>query len=66
VVFRNGREETLRGFDAIVLACGVRPRNELVAQIKGKAKELYVIGDAAKARKGLDAMREGAKVGRKI
>jgi len=65
-VLRNGREETLRGFDAIVLACGARPRNEVTAQIGGKVKELYVIGDAAKARKGLDAMREGAEIGRKI
>jgi len=65
-VSRNGREETLRGFDAIVLACGSRPRNEVTAQIGGKVKELYVIGDAAKARKGLDAIREGAEIGRKI
>ena len=65
-VLRNGREETLRGFETIVLACGARPRNELATQIEGKVKELYIIGDAAKARKGLDALREGAEVGRKV
>jgi len=65
-VLRNGREETLRRFDATVLACGAKPRNEVAAQIESKVKELYIIGDAAKARKGLDAIREGAEVGRKV
>jgi NADPH-dependent 2,4-dienoyl-CoA reductase/sulfur reductase-like enzyme len=52
--------------DTIVLATGVTSRNELMDQFKGFARELYVIGDAAKPRNALFALREGAEVGRKI
>ena len=66
VVTRNGGEETWEGFDAIVLAAGVKPRNEAVGEIQGRAKEVYVIGDAAETRRGLEAIRDGAEIGRKI
>jgi 2,4-dienoyl-CoA reductase-like NADH-dependent reductase (Old Yellow Enzyme family)/thioredoxin reductase len=66
VVSRNGAEETWDAFDAIVLACGVRPKDELSKQIQGKVKEVYVIGDAAKARRGLEAIRSGSEIGRKL
>jgi hypothetical protein len=49
-----------------VLALGIKSRNEVVDEIKGKVKKVYVIGDAAGPRRGVDAMREGAEVGRKI
>jgi NADPH-dependent 2,4-dienoyl-CoA reductase/sulfur reductase-like enzyme len=65
-VTKDGTEETWEGFDSIVLAVGIQSRNELVDGIKEKIKEVYVIGDAAEPRKGVDAMREGAEVGRKI
>jgi hypothetical protein len=29
-------------------------------------KEVYVIGDASKARRGLDAIRSGSEIGRKL
>jgi 2,4-dienoyl-CoA reductase-like NADH-dependent reductase (Old Yellow Enzyme family)/thioredoxin reductase len=66
VVLRNGAEETWDAFDTIVLACGVRPKDELSKQIQGKVKEVYVIGDAAKARRGLEAIRSGSEIGRKL
>jgi thioredoxin reductase len=66
VMKRNGSEETWKGFDTIVLATGVKPRNELVKGIGASVKEVYVIGDAAKPRKGLEAIREGTEVGRRI
>ena len=66
VVLRNGVEETWDGFDTIVLACGVRPKDELSKQIEGKAKEIHVVGDAAKARRGLEAIRSGSEIGRKL
>ena len=66
VVSRNGAEETWDAFDTIVLACGVRPKDELSKQIQGKVKEVYVIGDAAKARRGLEAIRSGSEIGRKL
>ena len=62
----DGAEEVWTGFDTIVLAVGIQARNELVEGVKEKVSEVYVIGDAAEPRKGVDAMREGAEVGRKI
>lgn len=49
-----------------MLATGVKPRNELAKEIGASVKEVYVIGDAAQPRKGLEAIREGAEVGRRI
>jgi pyruvate/2-oxoglutarate dehydrogenase complex dihydrolipoamide dehydrogenase (E3) component len=66
VISRNGVEETWDGFDTIVLACGVRSKDELSKQIQGKVKEAHVIGDAAKARRGLEAIRSGSEIGRKL
>jgi len=66
VVSRKGVEETWEGFDTIVLACGVKPKNEIEEKIRNKVKELYVIGDAAKARRGFEAIRDGAEIGRKV
>jgi len=66
VISRNGVEETCDGFDTIVVACGVRSKDELSKQIEGKVKEVYVIGDAAKARRGLEAIRSGSEIGRKL
>jgi hypothetical protein len=49
-----------------VVAAGSKSNNRLAKQLRGLAKEFFVIGDAAKPRNGLFAMREGAEVGRKI
>ncbi len=66
VVSSNGIEQTWSPFDTIVVACGARPRDELSANIRNRLVEVYVIGDAAKPRRGLEAIREGNEVGRKI
>jgi 2,4-dienoyl-CoA reductase-like NADH-dependent reductase (Old Yellow Enzyme family)/thioredoxin reductase len=51
--------------DSIVVCMGSRPRNEL-AQIGAFAPEVYVIGDAKRARKIAQAKHDGAFVGRLI
>ena len=66
ILERNGKEETLSGFDTIVLAVGIAPVNELASKIQGKIKEIYVIGDAKQPRKALDAIAEAAEIGRKV
>jgi len=67
VVFdRDGREETLRGFEYVILAMGVRPVDPLSKAIEGKVPEVYVIGDAKHPRRALDATAEGAEIGRRI
>lgn len=63
---QNGAEETIRGVDHIVVATGVRSVDQLSAKLKDKVGEIFVIGDAKKPRKALDAVAEGAEVGRKL
>ena len=58
----NCKEKKLTGFDTIVLAIGTKAYNPLKEEIKGKVKEVYVIGDAVKARKAVEAIEEAARV----
>ena len=66
IVSTEENNENRWSFDSIVLAVGSKARNELTKEIEGKVPEIHVIGDATKPRSGLDAMHEGAKVGRII
>ncbi len=67
VVFvKNGEEETIRGIDNIILATGSRPVQDLYKAIRDKVDEVHVIGDAKEPRKALEAIAEGARVGRVI
>ena len=63
IIYRNDQEEIWSGFDTVVLAVGARPSRELAAELEGKVEELYIIGDAAEPRRGVDAIREGAEAG---
>jgi pyruvate/2-oxoglutarate dehydrogenase complex dihydrolipoamide dehydrogenase (E3) component len=59
-------EQAIRGADFVILACGAQSVDELSEKIKDKVHELYVIGDAAKPRKALEAIAEGSEIARKI
>ena len=59
-------EEAIRGMKTIILAMGARPVDPLSAKLKGRVPEVYVIGDARKPRKALEAIAEAAEVARKI
>ena len=61
IILREGKESVLGGFDTVVLAMGSRPVNALVPQLEGKVPELYVAGDAKRARQALEAIEEGAR-----
>ncbi|MDP2951799.1 MAG: FAD-dependent oxidoreductase, partial [Chloroflexota bacterium] len=65
-VAREGEEETMGDFDTVALAMGARPRRELASELKGQVPELHVIGDALKPRRALEAIADGARVGRLI
>ncbi|WP_213996824.1 FAD-dependent oxidoreductase [Tepidanaerobacter syntrophicus] len=52
-------EKTLSGFDTIIIAVGTSPVNELAEAIEGVVDEVYVVGDAKKPRKALEAIAEG-------
>ena len=67
VVCKEGdREEAIRGMKTIVLAMGARSVDLLSAELKARVPEVYVIGDARKPRKALEAIAEGAEVARKV
>lgn len=60
---KAGNEHTLSGFDSIVLALGTVAYNPISEKLKGKVKEIYVIGDAEKAGKILPATTAAAHLG---
>ena len=59
VLERDGREETIRGVERIVLSMGVKPLDRLAAAIGDRVGEVHVIGDAKQPRSLHDAISEG-------
>jgi thioredoxin reductase len=66
IYLHNETEKALRGFDTIVLATGTKRNNLLMEEIKGKSIPTFVIGDAKDPRKAVEAIAEGAEIGRNI
>jgi len=66
VVYLKDNQEFTIAADTIVIAMGVRPRNQLYESLKDRVKELYLIGDALKPGKAMDAMRQGLETGIRI
>jgi NADH:flavin oxidoreductases, Old Yellow Enzyme family len=62
----DGSEHRLEGFDSVVLAMGARAYDPLSEEVKKVVKETYVIGDAVRARRALDATNEALEVAMKI
>lgn len=62
----DGSEHRLEGFDSVVLAMGARAYDPLSEEVKELVKETYVIGDAVRARRALDATNEALEVAMKI
>jgi 2,4-dienoyl-CoA reductase-like NADH-dependent reductase (Old Yellow Enzyme family)/thioredoxin reductase len=66
VISDKTHERKLLESDIIVLAAGAIANRNLTNSLKGIASELYVIGDARKPRKAIDAIREGSHIAREI
>jgi NAD(H)-dependent 7beta-hydroxy-3-oxo-delta4-cholenoic acid oxidoreductase len=66
VIERDGEQETIRGVDRIVLSMGVKSFDPLSEKSKEDVPEVYAIGDAKEARSALEAIAEGAEIGRRI
>jgi 2,4-dienoyl-CoA reductase-like NADH-dependent reductase (Old Yellow Enzyme family)/thioredoxin reductase len=67
ILLKVGEEtRNLSGIEAVVLAVGVRSKNELFEPLKDVAREVQVVGDAREPRNALEAALDGAKVGAKI
>lgn len=65
VLVRDGGEAFVE-CDSVVLAMGTLSVNLLERDLEGKVPALYVIGDAKRPRKALDAVHEGFEVGLRI
>ncbi|MBQ6321664.1 MAG: FAD-dependent oxidoreductase [Lachnospiraceae bacterium] len=63
---KNGEEITMTGYDVLVMALGYRNNNPLEEEVRQSFEEVYVIGDAARARNAKYAIYEGAKLGLSI
>jgi len=62
VTTQDGKEQLIEG-DTVITALPLKPNTELLERIKGKAKEIYAIGDAETPGYIVDAIAAGAKLG---
>ena len=62
----DGTQHELRGFDTVVLSMGFRNYNPFADEIEKLSKECYVIGDAIRARRAIDATQEAYEVAIKL
>lgn len=56
------KEEWLEGFDYVLFGLGARNYDPLSEELKKFVPEVFVIGDAIKARQSSDAMHEGFEI----
>lgn len=63
---KSGENIDVRGFDSVVLSMGYRNYNPFETILEPLGKEFYVIGDAIKARRALDATKEAFEIAKKI
>lgn len=65
-ILTDGSEHRIEGFDSVVLAMGARNYDPLSEDVKKIVKETYVVGDATRARRALDATIEALDVALRI
>ncbi len=66
LIEKDGKEESIRGVDRIVLSIGAQSVDNLSEVLKEKVNDVHVIGDAKQTRNLLSAIVEGTEIGRKI
>jgi NADH dehydrogenase FAD-containing subunit len=57
----GGKEELLNSFDQVVIAVGMKPRNELKQYLEEKGISHTIVGDALQVRRIMEATEEGAR-----
>ena len=62
---KEGKKRTLEA-DTIVIAAGATPKAELAEKLKGKVPEVHLVGDSVEPRRILEAIDDGARVGRQL
>jgi len=60
-VVREGQEEILSPVDQVVIAAGMRPHDDLNASLEEKNIRHFIVGDASRVRRIIEATEEGAK-----
>ena len=63
---QDGEKKVLGPFDSVVLAGGMRPVNNLVAELESIAANVQSVGDAMGVRTVLEALEEGYEAGLKV
>lgn len=68
VIYEDSKEniQELRGFDTIILSMGFRAYNPFEKKLEDYNLEYYVIGDAIRARRALEATAEAYEVVKRI
>ena len=65
MIDREGKRQTLE-VDTIVLAAGAIPSDRMVEAIQDKVGEIHLAGDCVQPRRILDAIHDGARLGREV
>jgi 2,4-dienoyl-CoA reductase (NADPH2) len=65
VTTKDGKEQLIEG-DTIITALPLKPDSGFFNSMKGKAKEVYAIGDAENPGYIVDAISAGAKIGHEL
>lgn len=63
---KDGVKNTIKNFDTIVCALGIKPYNPLEDLLKDKVEELYIIGDAREVSKANKATEQALRVAAKL
>lgn len=63
---QQGKEITLQGYDNVIIALGSQSYNPLEKEVREFCDEVYVIGDAKRARDAKTAIYEAAIIGMEI
>jgi 2,4-dienoyl-CoA reductase (NADPH2) len=65
LITKDGEQQTI-GADTIITALPLSPNTALLESLKGKAPEIYTIGDCNQPRLIVDAIRDGIQTGHNI
>jgi len=60
-VISEGNRETVSPVDQVVLAVGMKPRDDLKKTLEKRGIRHYIVGDASQARRIIEATEEGAR-----
>ena len=65
ILTSDGRKQTIEA-DTIVIATGAKANTELAQQLERKLPALHLVGDCVQPRDIMEAIADGARVGREI